>query len=91
MDNKITIPFWNEYNYDSDQPLVSKVTVEYAQTGDCCENRDNIQTLILTTEDGGGGPFIRMSIPNNGHWSISDETELVNLIQDFKARLNYEF
>lgn len=86
----MTIPFYNDKNYNSDNPIVSKVTVEYIQSGDCCEDRDNIQNLILTTEDGGGGPFIRMNIPDNGHWSISDETELVNLIQDFKSRLNYE-
>lgn len=68
---------------------VSKVIVEYTQEGDCCEDRDNIQVLRLETEDGGGGPFIRISTPE-GHWSVSNYEDLKEIFDDFKEKVNYE-
>lgn len=68
---------------------VNKVTVEYIQDGDCCEDRDNTQFLKLETEDNGAGPFIRMSIPDNGHWSVSDIDDLKAIFDDFKEKVNY--
>lgn len=88
--NKDLIPWSNMDNYNDNNVKVEKVSVTYYQPGDCCQSEDEYQYITLTTEDGGGGPFIRISIPDNGIWSITDETELVKLIKDFQTRVNYD-
>lgn len=72
-----------------DKPTVSKLIVEYTQDGDCEQDRDVVQTLRLETADGGGGPFIRMSIVEGDYFSVTDISELEPIFKDFKERLNY--
>lgn len=84
--DKRLLPYWNT----GEELEVSKLSVSYTQPGDCCEDRDNFQTLTLTTEDGGGGPFIRMSIAEGKHFSIDGISTLQQIIDDFYTRLNYK-
>ena len=68
--------------------LVTKVTVEYSQPGDCCEPDDNEQVLRLEAMDNGTAPFIRISTPS-GHFSIADLDDLKPIFEDFKEKVNY--
>lgn len=72
-----------------DTPTVSKLIIEYTQEGDCEQDSDAIQTLRLETADGGGGPFIRMSVVEGDFFSVSDINDLEGIFKDFKERLNY--
>lgn len=78
--------------YDSkgeDGPRVTKVIVEYSQSGDCCELYDNEQVLRLEAVDNGVAPFIRISTPT-GYFSIGDLNDLKPIFEDFKEKVNYE-
>lgn len=72
---------------------LSKMTIEYVQDLDCCQSEheypDCCQTLTVTTDDGGGGKFLRIYTGSTG-WSISNIDELVDLLNDFKRRLKCE-
>lgn len=72
---------------------LTKLTVEYVQELDCCqsekEHSDGYQVLTVTTDDGGGGKFLRINTGEAG-WSINDINELVDLLSDFKQRLKCE-
>ena len=74
---------------EGEYPTVSKLIVEYTQEGDCEQDRDEVQVLRLETEDGGAGPFIRMSIPEGKFFSVSNVEELKVIFDDFEERLNY--
>lgn len=81
-------------NAVGDLPEVSKVTVEYVQGPDCVGDNDNVQRIILETEDNGAGPFIRIRIPKDeefdpGFWSVSGIEDLIPLFEDFKEKVNY--
>lgn len=72
---------------------LSKMTIEYVQDLDCCQSEheypDCCQTLTITTDDGGGGKFLRICTGSAG-WSINNIDELVDLLNDFKQRLKCE-
>lgn len=73
-----------------DSVALSKITIEYIQDLDCCQSKtdysEDYQCLTVTTDDGGGGKFLRIHTGNSG-WSISDIDELITLLTDFKDRL----
>lgn len=73
-----------------DGPQVTKVIVEYSQPGDCSEDSENFQTIRLESENNGIAPFIRISFPEAGHWSVDDLNDLKPIFEDFKEKLNYE-
>lgn len=78
--------------YDSegeDGPQVTKVIVEYSQSGDCREPYDNEQVLRLEAVDNGVAPFIRISTPS-GHFSVGNLDDLKPIFKDFKEKVNYE-
>ena len=75
---------------DSDKAVVSKLIVEYTQEGDCEQDGDEYQTLRLETADGGGGPFIRMSIVEGDFFSVENIDELKRVFKDFEEKLNYD-
>lgn len=78
---------------DSECIALNKMTIEYVQDLDCCQSEDEYpeecQILTITTEDGGGGKFLRINTGLAG-WSISNIDELVDLLNDFKQRLKCE-
>ena len=78
--------YWNH----DDRILVQKITVEYGQPGDCEDEDDSWQTLVLTTESNGVAPFIRMSLKDCDHFSLEGIEELQEIFEDFKEKVNYE-
>lgn len=69
---------------DKEQVLLDEISIKYYQEPDCTESRDGDgQEIIISSRDGGGGKFININTKN---WSISDEKDLVILINDFKKR-----
>ena len=83
---KIITDGWPEDN----QVLLDEITCKYIQSPDCTEDKDEPQSITLSSRDGGGGKFIH--IKTNG-WSISGdnlEEDLIPLINDFKHRMNDE-
>lgn len=77
----------------SDDIAVAKISVEYVQELDCCQSSqeypDDCQIITFTSDDGGGGKFIRFKTGEAG-WSIDDIDELITLVNDFKQRLKCE-
>ena len=68
--------------------LLESISCTYIQEPDCSESRDaDYQKIIISTRDEGGGKFLNIKTDN---WSITDENELVYLINNFKSRMNYE-
>jgi hypothetical protein len=71
-----------------DQVLLEEVTCKYVQENDCTENRDDVQEIIISSRDGGGGKFINFKTES---WSITGdnfEEELLPLFKDFKKRIS---
>lgn len=72
---------------ESGEVAIEKVEITYMQpTDNCDENYYDSQSITLASEDAGGGPFIRISIPDDKFWSIDEEEELIKIIEDFKMR-----
>lgn len=80
------IDFQNKYEGTE----VEKVIVQYTQPGDCCEDDDNWQTIQLETENNGVSPFIRISLPEGGHWSIDGISDFKRILDDFSQKVNYK-
>lgn len=73
---------------DGNQILLDEITCKYIQEADCTENQDEMQEIILSSRDGGGGKFINISTKS---WSINGDTfeeDLIPLLNDFKNRMN---
>lgn len=64
-----------------DQVTLESIACTYIQEADCTEDRDDVQEIVLSTRDGGGGKFINI---NTKSWSIDSEDTLVELIKHFK-------
>jgi hypothetical protein len=80
------IEFENKFEEEIE---VSKIIIDYTQPGDCEEDREKYQTLRLESEYNGVGPFIRMSLVNCDHFSISGIEDLQKIIKDFEEKMNY--
>lgn len=80
------IEYQNKFD---DKVEVSKLIVDYSQSGDCAEDVDNWQTLRLESVSNGIAPFIRISLPEGGHFSVSDIHDLEEIFKDFEEKLNY--
>lgn len=78
---------------DNVSVALSEMKVEYTQSLDCCQpekdHPDCCQILTITTDDDGGGKFIRIKTGEAG-WSISNVEELVGILNDFIKRLQCE-
>lgn len=73
---------------EKEQVLLEEITCKYVQDADCTEDRDDVQEIVLSSRDGGGGKFINISTKS---WSITGnkpEEELLPLINDFKKRMS---
>lgn len=77
---------------EDNQVLLDEITCKYVQNPDCTEDRDgDLQELILSSRDGGGGKFINIKTEN---WSISGdnfEYDILPILNDFKKRINETF
>lgn len=80
------IEFENKFG---DEVEVSKIIIDYTQHGDCAEDREKYQTLRLESESNGIAPFIRMSLIDCDHFSISGIDDLKVIIKDFEERMNW--
>lgn len=80
------IEYMNKYG---DEVKVSKIIIEYTQPGDCAENADNFQTIRLESVDNGIAPFIRISLVDCDHFSISGIKDLQKIIKDFEEKMNW--
>lgn len=72
-----------------EEVLLDEIICKYVQNADCTESSDNVQEIVLSSRDGGGGKFINIS---TNSWSITGDNidrELIPLLKDFKARMNY--
>lgn len=73
-----------------DQVLLEEITCKYLQPADCTEDKDEVQTLTISSRDGGGGKFINFKTES---WSITGDDfkkELIPLFEDFKSRMENE-
>ena len=83
---EVIVDGWPEEG--KDQVLLGEVTCKYVQENDCTENRDDVQEIIISSRDGGGGKFINFKTKS---WSITGdnfEEELLPLFKDFKKRIS---
>lgn len=82
-----------EFPNTADEVSVSKVTVKYVQDLDCCQSEkdypEGIQILTVTTDDGGGGKFIRLHTGESG-WSLDSIEDIIKILSDFKQRTTCE-
>lgn len=86
-----------EYGFKEEGVYIDNISITYCQGPDSCQNQNECQYIELSTEDAGGGPFIRISIPNDGmlredkkgFWSVSDISDLFEIFDDFMAKVNY--
>lgn len=79
-----------EFGYKEKEVTVDDVSITYIQDPDTEQNKDDdFQRITLKTVDTGFGPFIRLSIPDNTFWSISDVSEIVQIFEDFNEKVNY--
>ena len=62
--------------------LLDEIFCTYLQDNDCTENSDGLQSITLSTRDGGGGKFINIKTEN---WSLDDPEDLVKLLNHFKS------
>lgn len=83
----------DSYPLDSNCVALSQVSAEYVQQLDCCQSEkdhpDECQILKITTDDGGGGKFLRIKTGEAG-WSFSHPDDLVDILNDFIKRLKCE-
>lgn len=73
---------------EGEQVMLDEITCKYIQDADCTENKDDVQEIILSSRDGGGGKFINISTKS---WSITGdnfEKEIIPLLNDFKSRMS---
>lgn len=65
---------------------ISEMSITYIQEPDCTEDRDgDYQRLRIEARDGGGGFFLNLKTDS---WSIEKSEDIVEIINDFKKRLN---
>ena len=74
---------------NGDEIAIYKVKITYCQELDCCQSVEDypeeLQYLILESDDGGAGKFIRMKVGDSG-WSFSTIKDLEEVLADFKKR-----
>lgn len=62
---------------------VDDVSITYLQNGDCEDEKDNVQSLTVSTQNNGVARFITFKTER---WAINDIDELIEIINDFKKR-----
>lgn len=70
---------------------LESISCVYTQAPDCEEGvNGNVQALKLETVSNGVESFIRMSLPDGGHWSIEGKEDLNKLFDDFYSRFEFK-
>ena len=73
---------------NDDQVLLDEVTMTYVQNPDCTEDREgDWQRITLSIRDNGVAKFLNM---NANNWSFDNTNDIVQIIEDFKKRINYD-
>ena len=73
---------------NNDQVLLDEVTMTYVQNPDCTEDREgDWQRITLSIRDNGVAKFLNM---NANNWSFDNTNDIVQIIEDFKKRINYD-
>ena len=54
----------------SDKPRLAETKDIYTQDSDCCQDQDVGQTLVVRTQDGGGGAFV---VIETERWAIDED------------------
>jgi hypothetical protein len=83
------------FSSKDDTVTVEEISVTYAQDADTNSDCDEGQLIKLTTQYAESlniefPYYINIEIPE-GHWSINDSDELLQLINDFKERVTKKF
>lgn len=69
---------------------LNSISCVYTQEPDCEEGETSpIQVLKLETISNGVSSFIRLSLPDGGHWSIDNKEDLDALFEDFYSRFEF--
>ena len=67
---------------------ISEFSITYTQNPDCNSNSSEYQDITIKALNSGmGEDGWYYDIKTDNHWSISDADELVDLINDFKMRM----
>lgn len=74
---------YERMEYNDNEIGIDNVSIKYIQQADCTEDKDNVQTITLSTRNNGFSRFINIQTEN---WSISDINELKKIISDFEKR-----
>lgn len=70
---------------------LESISCVYTQAPDCEEGvNGNVQALKLETVSNGVGSFIRISLPDGGHWSIEGKEDIDKLFNDFYSRFEFK-
>ena len=70
---------------------LESISCVYTQAPDCEDGTEGpVQVLKLETVNNGVASFIRISLPDGGHWSIDDKEDLNELFDDFESRFEFE-
>ena len=70
---------------NDDQICLESAVLTYFQNGDCTEDRDEFQEIVISSRNNGIDNFLNIKTDN---WSISGIEDLQALIEDFKTRTN---
>jgi hypothetical protein len=60
---------------------------EFAQESDCCDPDNLGQNIIVTVDDGGGGPFV---IIQTDRWAMDDIDEFANQLKSILGMVKAE-
>ena len=77
----MSVKIINDGYPNDNEVLVDTVIIKYWQDNDCTEGDEEGQELTIESRDGGGGKFLHLKTKG---WSISDESDLMPILEHFK-------
>lgn len=69
---------------EDEDVVISDLSTTYLQKADCCSSED-YNELLIKAEDGGGCLFY---VIKTDRWAFDDIDEVIDVLNDFKNRLN---
>ena len=72
-----------DFSRGENEIYVDDVSVTYCQDGDCTEDSDNVQTIVISSRNNGMNRFINMKTDN---WSIDGVEDIEKILNDFRQR-----